>query len=426
MKKTIITSVAFLITLMSINAQDDKEKAESGFNRWSFEINAGTNKAIQPFATGYSSSNESKLIAISVNHIDLGFRYMATTKFGLKLDLANDKFTNQSDGSSLPFETQQYRIGLQGIVNAGKIMGFEEFSKSIGIIAHAGIQVSKFTSKMGINDGISELDGGIMFGVTPQIKIFNNLVFTADFTVLSNVSQHLNWDGSRSDQSNNLTGQMYSTSLGLTYYFGKNEKHADWYIPVVIAKIDPEITKRLDTMEALMDDTDRDGIVDHLDAENNTPPGVAVDSKGRFIDVNKNGTPDELEQKVNNKDENTSIAQTDPIEMIIKKGFVNVFFDINKDQPNSGSVNSLYFIIKFLKSYPDAKVKFTGYADKSGSEQYNIDLSKRRVQNVFDLLVNAGIQPSRMSIDGAGTDKSIMYSSDASYNLARRVSIEIQ
>jgi OOP family OmpA-OmpF porin len=384
MKKTIITSAAFLITLVSINAQDKKEKVEKGFNRLSVEFNAGPNKAIKPFAAGYSSSNEGKLNAISANHYDLGLRYMLTTRFGLKFDLANDKFTNQSGSSSLPFETQQYRIGLQGVVNAGRIMGFEDFTKSIGLLAHGGIQVSQFTSNMGVNDGVSELNGGIMFGVTPQIRITNKLVFTADLTVLSNVRQHLNWDGSTSDQANNLTGQMFNT--------------------------------------------DRDGIVDHLDTENNTPTGVTVDSKGRFIDANKNGTPDELEPKdvKDGKDGNTSVAQSDAIKMLIEKGFVNVFYDVNKDLPNTGSMNNVYYIIKFLKAYPETKATLSGSTDLNGSEAKNIGLSQRRAQNLYNVIIANGVDASRVSVLGNGVDKEYTTDSATGLGLARRVSISLE
>jgi OOP family OmpA-OmpF porin len=428
MKNKIITSVAFLITLVSSTAQEKEEKSEGQYNRWSVEFNAGANKAIKPFATGYSSSNEAKFLNFSkINHFDLGLRYMVTSKFGLKFDLASDQIANQKGSKSLPFEVQQYRIGVQGVVNAGRIMGFEEFSKTIGILVHAGIQVSKLTPQMGINDGLSENNGGIIFGITPQIRITDKFVFTADFTVMSNVRQHLNWDGSNSDQSNNLAGQMYNTSLGLTYYFGKKEKHADWFIPIVEASPDPEIAKRLDAMDALMNDTDRDGIVDHLDIENNTPNGVSVDSKGRFIDVNKNGTPDELEPKSKDgKDGNTSIAQSDAIKSLIDQGFVNVFFDVNKDEPNTGSMNNIYYIIKFLKSYPKTKATLSGYTDLNGTESENINLSQRRAQNLYNVIIANGVDANRVSILGNGVDKDYTSDSTTGLGLARRVSISLE
>lgn len=44
-----------------------------------------------------------------------------------------------------------------------------------------------------------------------------------------------------------------------------------------------------------MNDTDKDGVPDYLDVENNSIAGVTVDTKGRMVDKNNNGVPDELE-----------------------------------------------------------------------------------------------------------------------------------
>ena len=57
---------------------------------------------------------------------------------------------------------------------------------------------------------------------------------------------------------------------------------------------------RINDLETLMNDTDKDGVPDYLDVENNSITGVAVDTKGRMIDVNKNGVPDELEKLIQN------------------------------------------------------------------------------------------------------------------------------
>lgn len=430
MKKTVVTTLFLSLLSLSISAQEKEAKTDSDFNRWSFEVNAGTNKAIKPFGEGYSSSDETKLNAFVLNHYDLGLRYMITSKFGLKLDVSNDKIANQKGSSSLPFESQLYRLGLQGVVNAGKIMNFEEFTRVIGILAHAGIQVSQFNSDLGIAKGITEYNGGIMLGVTPQIKISDRFVFTVDFTVLSNLRQHLNWDGTSSIKSNNLTGQMFNTSVGLSYYIGKNQKHADWSSTVVVPTPDPEVTKRLDEIEKLMNDTDRDGIVDHLDSENNTPTGVAVDSKGRFIDENKNNIPDELEPKVarDGKDGDVlaSTSSSDAAKFLIEKGYVNIFFDVNKDVPNSGSMNNVYYIIKFLKTYPQTKATLSGYADANGDEAANISLSQKRAQNLYNVIIANGINADRVNILGNGVDKE--YSSDSAIGLglARRVSISLE
>lgn len=422
--KKIITFAVIFGSVISLYAQ---EKKATEYNRWSLELNAGTNKAIKPFDAGYSSSNEVKYMSLSeINHFDLGIRYMLTPKFGLKFDLASDQIANQNGGKSLPFEVQQYRIGFQGVANAGKILGFEEFTKRVGLLAHAGVQASQISAKLGVNKGLEEYNGGVMFGLTPQFRLSNRFVFTADFTILSNVRQHLTWNGSKAAQAENLTGQMYTTSIGLTYYFGKNEKHADWYIQEKIAT-DPEVLKRLDQLDVLMKDTDRDGVLDHLDAQNNTPNGVIVDSKGRFIDINKNGTPDELEPKTNESLVSVSnISQSDAVKLLIEKGYVNVFYDVNKDEPNSGSINNVYYIIKFLKEYPESKASLTGYTDVKGNEDVNINLSQRRAQKLYNVIIANGIDTKRISINGNGVDKNFESTNNTSLGLARRVSIKLE
>ena len=417
---------------LALAAQEKEEKGLNTFNTWSVEINAGMNNAIAPFGDNYSASNENKYWNTSINHFDLGLRYMLTSKFGIKLDVANDKISNASGSSSLPFETQQYRLGLQGVINAGKLMGFDEFTKTIGLLIHGGVQASLLTPKTGVNKDVTEKNGGIMLGITPQVKLSKNLALTIDFTVLSNVRQHFAWDGSNSAKSNNLNGQMYTTSFGITYSFGKHENHADWAVATNSNDKTAEINNRMIAVEQLMNDTDRDGIVDHLDTQNNTPTGVAVDSKGRFIDANKNGTPDEMESnkgvvEVNDKgnnNENGSNSGINVLKGLVENGYVNVYFDVNQDVPNAGSTNSVFQIIEYLKAYPQSKITLSGFADVRGDEKSNQDLSKRRAENVRKLVIDSGIDASRINSSPQGVDKNSP-TSKTGFELARRVSVHL-
>lgn len=411
-------------------AQDDKttDLSEKGlFNRWSVELNAGQNKAVRPYTEGYYSSDPTNYFNFSgVDHYDLGVRYMFTNLFGLKLDGAYDIIENQSGSGSLPFETKQYRLGLQGVANLGRIMRFETFTSRINLLAHAGVQVSRLEPQTGLNKGVSEDNGGVMIGLTPQLRLTDWLVLTGDFTVISNVRQHFNWDGNYSAEDDNLSGLMYNTSLGLTIYLGKKEKHADWYVPSVAQK-DDNTEKRLDNLEKSIQDTDRDGVIDAFDLDNTTPNGVAVDSRGRAIDVNKNGIPDELEPR-DGKDGVTSniVSKQDAIKLLIEKGYVNVFYDVNKDQPNSGSTNNVYYIIQFLRNYPDAKVTLKGYADVRGNETSNKDLSQRRSEKLYDIIRASGIDAGRIKISGEGVDSTYPTDTQIGLDLARRVSIFLE
>lgn len=429
MKKTMILIAIFTLG-GKVVAQDDKttDLSEKGlFNRWSVELNAGQNKAVRPYTEGYYSSDPTNYFNFSgVDHYDLGVRYMFTNLFGLKLDGAYDIIENQSGSGSLPFETKQYRLGLQGVANLGRIMRFETFTSRINLLAHAGVQVSRLEPQTGLNKGVSEDNGGVMIGLTPQLRLTDWLVLTGDFTVISNVRQHFNWDGNYSAEDDNLSGLMYNTSLGLTIYLGKKEKHADWYVPSVAQK-DDNTEKRLDNLEKSIQDTDRDGVIDAFDLDNTTPNGVAVDSRGRAIDVNKNGIPDELEPR-DGKDGVTSniVSKQDAIKLLIEKGYVNVFYDVNKDQPNSGSTNNVYYIIQFLRSYPDSKVTLKGFADVRGNEASNRDLSQRRSEKLYDIIRASGIDAGRIKISGEGVDSTYPTDTQIGLDLARRVSIFLE
>jgi OOP family OmpA-OmpF porin len=166
-----------------------------------------------------------------------------------------------------------------------------------------------------------------------------------------------------------------------------------------------------------------------LDVQNNTPSGVIVDSKGRYIDTNRNGTPDEFESntiediKVQRLAQATQQSDNNAFKSLLENGLVNVFYDVNQDNPNKGSTNSVYGIISLLKKNPNVNVKLLGYSDKTGNEKENQKLSERRVKKLYNLLVLSGISESRLKIIGQGEDNSIPSNSDVAYELARRVSV---
>ena len=368
MKKT-------LFLLVSVTSFGISLAQEVPFNSWSVEANFGQNKAVKPFADNYYSSDPTKYFNFSdVNHFDVGVRYMFSTKFGLKLDFASDEVKNQKGNLSLDFKTQQYRLGLQGVANLGRIMAFETFTNRFGLLGHAGIQVSQLTSKMGVTKDVSEDNGGVIVGFTPQVRITNWLVATADFSVLSNLRQHLNWDGSYADSDNNLSGTMYNTSIGLTAYLGKNEKHADWYlVDDLIKSKDDELREKLLNIEKMLEDTDRDGVPDYLDAENNTPTGLAVDTKGRYVVTPQSNGNDQLVNGDNTANINSPFSKDNASKSLIEKGYVNVFFDVDNDTPNAGSSSNIYYMVQFLSQNPNAKAKLVGYADPRGDNSENLD-----------------------------------------------------
>jgi OOP family OmpA-OmpF porin len=432
--KYIVLYSFLVISSLSFGQNESQEVSdENEFDRWSIEVNAGMNKPTKPFTFNYYSSDPKKYFNISsVNHFDVGARYMLSNSFGLKIDFGYDKIENQKGSGSLDFEAIQYRVGLQGVANLGSIMNFRSFTNRFNLLAHAGIQISQFTPKVGRFREITEDNGGVVFGFTPQLRITNSIVLTGDFSVINNLRQHYNWDGvSLSTEDNNLSGTMFVSSVGLTYYIGKNKKHADWSDNIPLNKKvpddakDSEARKRIAELEKMLNDVDRDGVADYLDSQNNTPNGVVVDTKGRFIDVNRNGVPDELEKDgINEYNSSLYTKNNDAMSSLVKNDYVNVFYDVNQDYPNSGSTSTVYQLIEFMKKNATVKINLQGFADLRGGDSFNKDLSFRRANNLMKILVDSGIANDRIKVEAVGVDK-VFNGNKENLDYARRVSVTI-
>ncbi|GEM56018.1 hypothetical protein B0A58_05210 [Flavobacterium branchiophilum NBRC 15030 = ATCC 35035] len=431
MKKSLIAFTLVAFGQYATAQDNSKVKEDKPYNQWSVEVAAGGNKPIRPFTTGFNNSDGNTYFANpKFNHYEFGIRYMVNPKFGLKLDFGYDNINNRS-GSYSPatFENIQYRIGVQTVINVGRVLNFESFTSRIGLLFHGGIQVAQLTPKIGPFKETTEDNGGIIYGVTPQFRVSKKFVITADVSAISNFRQHYSWDGysnfldnTANNRSDNLSGLMYNTSVGLTYYLGSKEKHADWYVEqaTVAATVDAAVNK-LSSLETMLQDTDKDGIADYLDVQNDTPPGIAVDSHGNAITAPITGG-------INGENgSNGVVTKSDAIRDLADKGYLNVFYDVNKDTPNAGSTNNIFHIIKFMNFYPDAKVKLVGYTDKRGNNVKNKALSERRAQKLYQTLVASGIAADRISITGEGIDKT--YTNDPSsigMDLSRRVSLVLE
>jgi OOP family OmpA-OmpF porin len=189
---------------------------------------------------------------------------------------------------------------------------------------------------------------------------------------------------------------------------------------------------RMAEIETMMNDTDRDGVPDYLDVENNTTNGVAVDAKGRAIDLNNNGVPDELERYVEAKTKEAIAVSNEttggrgnksPLELI-NQGYINIFFDTDSFDPKSSSTNDLYFVINYLRDNPSATADIIGTADTRGSNEYNNNLSRKRAERVKNIVEKAGIDGSRMTIIPQGEDS--LGDGSANLSLVRKVTFIIK
>lgn len=71
--------------------------------------------------------------------------------------------------------------------------------------------------------------------------------------------------------------------------------------------------------------------------------------------------------------------------------FVTLYYDINKSNLNTSSMELLRPVIDRMKVSPNSLVYISGYADEQGGDTYNYGLSLRRVKEVVDYLTSQGV-----------------------------------
>ncbi len=429
MKKITFFLIMLTSSLATFAQTEETTETIAEYNKWSIDLGAGVNKPIAPFTDGYFSNTPDFLSA------DLGIRYMINEKFGFNLGLGLDKF--ESDENSELFQTNNYSVTLEGVVNGGNVLGFREWTDSFNFLVHGGLGYSRLNRSEPVDADFGDADQmlHLTVGLTPQVKISNRITLFADASLTGNVRQNLNFDGTSVIQdSRGFNGYFVTATAGLSISLGKSDIHADWYsrendIKDRVNDIDDRLTK----VETDLIDTDQDGVPDYLDREPNTISGVTVDTKGIAVDQNKNGIPDELESSLDARyakvgDINNNVGTTsggDVIEKLINDGYVNVYFKFNSTQPEEYSLESINYLIKYMSENSGSSAELIGYADELGSDSYNQMLSAKRAEKVKAIIVASGIDGSRLTVTGNGEDASVDKSSAPARQLVRRVTFKL-
>ena len=104
----------------------------------------------------------------------------------------------------------------------------------------------------------------------------------------------------------------------------------------------------------------------------------------------------------------------------------DVSFDTNSTVVRPGFYPELDRVASVLTRYPETLIRVEGHTDSVGTEQYNLDLSYRRANAVRDLLVQRGVNISRIQPVGFGETRPIATNeTEAGRQLNRRVEIKI-
>ena len=397
MRKQILALTA--LVALGANAQE--------YNKWSVDVNFGANKPTVGFTSGYSTKTPSFWT------LNGGVRYMFNNKFGLRLGGGYDKFV---EGKKSPeFNSNIWNVNLQGVANLGRVLSFEDWTRDLGLLAHAGVGIGQLKG-----DYIPKADniGFVTAGLTPQVRLSNRVSLLLDGSVYLYAKQNRTFDGKSATTRRGFQGTNFTGTIGLQVALGKNLVHADWYSQAVA---DNQLSERL------------------AKAENSVAElAKRLENKeDKMVDTNSNRVPDEVENYINEKYGSLANNQTqaapatnsysgESARELIEKGYINVYFDFNSSDPQKSSLWAVDFVANYLKQNSGASVKVVGYADEKGTVNYNQKLSSKRAEVIKKLLTDRGINASQLSFEGKGEDKTVNANSANARQLARRVTFEIK
>ncbi|MFY7740313.1 MAG: OmpA family protein [Flavobacterium sp.] len=453
MRNFLSLSILFLSTSFAFSQveSDSTTLKKAKINRWSVDVSFGNSHGNRPYNDGYFSTENDKFLGeFNLNSVNLGTRFFLNKYVTFKSDLAFDRFI-PTNKKSKDFNVAQFRLSIQTMFNLNSVFGIKESSK-FKILPHIGFNISTLkTIKSSQNQTIGSPDNmlGFVYGLSPMYNFSKKAAIFIDLEIINNFRQHHTWDGNVSNESNNLTGVMSNMSIGISYKLGN---------PIVVVSDDElkkleaekvkELEKRVGDIETLMNDTDKDGVADYLDSENNSVAGVAVDSRGVMVDINRNGVPDELERYFEAKYGTTDndkisieknktpqqltgfdskeMSKLDFLEKSINDGYISVFFEVNSTKPNTLSLDGVNFILTYLNSNLKAKVDIIGYADNAGNKSKNEKLALARANSVKKILVNSGIDETRLNVISGGEAQINNSSSQDTRSLVRKVIFKLK
>lgn len=80
----------------------------------------------------------------------------------------------------------------------------------------------------------------------------------------------------------------------------------------------------------------------------------------------------------------------------------DVLFDTGHSELKPAANRTVLKIVQFLQLNPKRIIRIEGYTDSSGDTEENLKLSRARAQSVADVLMDLGVDPKRIQVEGYG------------------------
>lgn len=101
-----------------------------------------------------------------------------------------------------------------------------------------------------------------------------------------------------------------------------------------------------------------------------------------------------------------------------------VYFDFGSFEIKQGSKELLNFLVEKLKENREYNIELIGHTDNEGSDDFNMELSKRRANEIEKYFLDSGIAQARISTKGVGKTR-LLYKEGTEEEIARNRRVEI-
>jgi OOP family OmpA-OmpF porin len=168
-------------------------------------------------------------------------------------------------------------------------------------------------------------------------------------------------------------------------------------------------------------DGDQDGVIDLYDQCPNTPSGAPVDAKGCALDSDGDGVTDQNDRCPDTPSCFKVDTEGCPLTMDLA-----LTYETNSAKIDTISTQKVQEFGSFLLENDGYKVHIIGHTDDRGSADYNWALSLRRAMSVRDMLVEQGVDASRLSTEGRGeTDPKADNATAEGRQANRRIEVQL-
>ncbi|WP_299063894.1 OmpA family protein [uncultured Polaribacter sp.] len=414
--------------LRSIGTHDDT-------NYWNFGFYAHVDKMFNPLLGLELKANYYKMTGGAQSFTDL-----TNHRISYADDIQNPlnlNFEGEGFGAELnlifSFTNLYQREPTKWNITGYAGIGYHQYNSALFEFRDGGATNYKFPgADFGFNPNRNSVNFASSIYLTGQIGLKRRISQRIDLELRTgmyfNNEDHL--DAAISSKQDWET--FFLTSIGLVVKLGKKKTFTIWN------------NEKTEAFKVI--DTDKDGVMDNLDIEPNTPAGVMVYGNGKAIDTDKDGIPNYKDKcpfkyglvsdegcpikEESDEKEIASTKNTTPTSLnnqnnnlpaekvIIMDNYertsisekiallsTSIYFDTNSNKIKDVSYANIDKIIELIKKVPNVNFVIEGHTDNTNSEKYNLLLSQKRVITIKNYMVNNGVATDRLKCFGYGESR---------------------